>query len=345
VNAPRPRAAILVVGQGLAGTCLAWELERAGIPFEILAGGHAAAASLAAAGIINPITGRRLVKSWRFDALLPAARRFYRELEDALGVTLWHEMRVRRAFADERERRVLAEKRGRGELAPFAGADTAEGDGFWIEGAARVDLPALLAAARARWRARGALLETAVVDLAAEAGRYDLVIDCAGLATVRGGAFGFVPWEFSKGEMLEIAVAGLAPDVIFNCRHWVLPVGPGAAWVGATHEPGRADSAPTAAGRATIESSLGTLLAGRAYTVTGQRAGVRVNLPDKHPVAGRHPLVARLGLVNGLGAKGALHAPALARQWVNHLTEGVSFDAEVDVARFSTCNSSQASSR
>lgn len=345
MNAPRPRADILIVGQGLAGTCLAWELERAGMPFEILDGGHATATSLAAAGIINPITGRRLVKSWRFDARWPLARRFYRELEDALGVRLWHEMRVRRTFADDRERQALAEKRRRGELAPFAGSDTTEGDGFWIEGAARVDLPALLGAARARWRARGALRELAVVDPAAEAGRYDLVIDCAGLATARGGAFGFVPWEFSKGEMLEVAVAGLAPDVIFNCRHWVLPVGPGAAWVGATHEPGKLDRAPTAVGRATIEAGLGTLLAGRAYTVTGQRAGVRVNLPDKHPVAGRHPLTARLGLVNGLGSKGALHAPALARQWLHHLTEDVPFDAEIEVGRFFGRNSEQIPAR
>ena len=63
---------------------------------------------------------------------------------------------------------------------------------------------------------------------------------------------------------------------------------------------------------------------------------MRVNLPDRHPVAGRHPVVARLGLLNGLGAKGALLAPMLARQWINHLAEGVPFDTAIDVARFTT---------
>jgi hypothetical protein len=52
-----------------------------------------------------------------------------------------------------------------------------------------------------------------------------------------------------------------------------------------------------------------------------------------------------LGVINGLGAKGALHAPALARQWVNHLTEGVPFDAEVEVGRFFGRSAAQASSR
>ena len=73
---------------------------------------------------------------------------------------------------------------------------------------------------------------------------------------------------------------------------------------------------------------------GRPFSVTGHSAGVRVNLPDKRPIAGRHPDNPRLGIINGLGAKGALLAPMLARQWVNHLTEGVPFDAEVDVRRF-----------
>ncbi len=345
MSAPRPRADLLVVGQGLAGTCLAWELERAGIPFEIVDAGHGPAASLAAAGIINPITGRRLVKSWRIDALRPAARAFYQELESVLGVPLWRDLRVRRQFADERERRVLAEKRAKGELAPFAGADLASGDGFWIEDAARVDLPGLLAAARARWLASGHLRSATSSSLATETERYDLVIDCRGLAGAREEAFSFVPWEFSKGEMLEIAVTGLAPDEIINGGHWILPVAEGLAWVGATHQPGVVQPSTTSEGRAALEASARTLLGGKEFAVTGHRAGVRVNLPDKHPAAGRHPLQARFGVINGLGAKGALHAPALARQWVNHVTEGVPFDAEVEVGRFFGRSAAQASSR
>lgn len=345
---------ILIVGQGLAGTLLAWEFERAGIPFAIADAGHGAAASGVAAGIINPITGRRLVKSWRIDERLPVARAAYRELEAALGIPLWREMRVRRIFSDEhdRERRVLAEKRARGELGAFAGRDTEEGDGFWIEHAARVDLPALLRAARERWRRQGRLRAEAA-DVATEATRHELVVDCTGVAGARlagsaqtgGGAFGFLPWEFSKGETLVLAVEGLAPDVILNRGRWVLPVSPGVAWVGATAEPGVTETLPTAAGRAALEASARVLLPSHAFTVTDQMAGVRVTLPDKRPVAGRHPSNPRLGLINGLGSKGALHAPTLARQWVNHLTEGVPFDAEIAVDRFAACNSAQASSR
>ena len=241
-------ADILIAGQGIAGTLLGWELERAGIPFEIADAGHASAASRVAAGIINPITGQRIVKSWRVDTLLPLARDTYRALEAELGVSLWHELRVRRLYLDECERRVFAEKQALGELADYAGAT--DGDGFWIEGAARVDVAALLAAMRARWLASGVLREERVDFLAARE-EHALTIDCTGAALRTGvgqpGApFGFVRWQHSKGEILTVAIEGLAPDVVLNRGHWLLPVAPGVACVGATHAPSRRDTTLTA---------------------------------------------------------------------------------------------------
>src|SRR5690242_11907361 len=125
-------ADILIVGQGLAGTLLAWEFERAGISFTMVDDGHASAASLVAAGLLNPITGRRFVKSWHIDTLLPAARLIYRELEEALGVTLWREKRIRRLFADDRERRIAQEKFARGEFGDYV-AMAPDESGLWIE--------------------------------------------------------------------------------------------------------------------------------------------------------------------------------------------------------------------
>jgi glycine oxidase len=328
------RPDILIVGQGLAGTMLAWEFERAGIAFEIADGGHVHAVSAIAAGIVNPVTGQRFVPTWRFAKWMPLARAAYAELACALGISVWRDLRISRRFADDRERRIFTEKWGRGELRAHM-TPGADAGGCWIEGAARVDLPALLTQTRARWQAQGRLHQAVVGDLGAESTRYDLVIDCCGVAGTQAGDFGFVPWEFSKGEILTLAVEGLDPGIILHSGHWLLPVAPGEAWIGATHEPGLLDTQPTPAARATLEASARRLLGDRPFRVTGHTAGVRVNLPDKRPVAGRHPDPAlRLGLLNGLGAKGVLYAPALARQWVNHLTEGVPFDPEVAVGRF-----------
>ncbi|HYP18155.1 MAG TPA: FAD-binding oxidoreductase [Opitutus sp.] len=334
-------ANILIVGQGLAGTLLAWELERAGVSFQIADLGHERAASRVAAGIINPITGQRIVKSWRVDTLLPLARESYRALEKELKAPVWQEMRVRRFYLDQNERRVLAEKQARGDLSEYAGAT--DGEGFWIEGAARVDTAALISAARARWLAAGRLREERV-DFAAKCDQHELVIDCTGALSfgpaagpaIEEGAgrseFGFVPWHFSKGECLTVRTSGLAPDVVLNRKHWILPVGGGFAKVGATHVPARRDAMLTPEARAELESSAAGICR-QSFEIVAHEAGVRTYVPDKKPVAGRHPENSRWGVLNGLGAKGALFAPMLAREWARHLVDRTPFDPEIDVAR------------
>jgi len=323
-------APILIVGQGLAGTVLGWTFERAGIAFEIVDAGHASAASRVGAGIINPITGQRIVKSRGVDVLLPRALEVYRAMEAQWGVSLVRAMRVRRFFNDDRERRVFAEKNTTGELAPYAGV--ADAEGFWIEGAARVDTAALIATARARWLADGRLCEERV-DLPKALGRHDVVILCTGANDCGGLAWGDVTCARATGEILTLAVGGLAPEVILNRGHWVLPTTAGFAKVGATYTR-EGEVLAGAVAREELTKSAVRLLAGREFLITAQESGVRVTSPDRYPLAGRSPREPQLGVFNGLGSKGALLAPWLAHQWVNHLTEGVPFEASVDAARF-----------
>lgn len=316
------RAPLLIVGQGLAGTLLGHACERAGLEFEIADAGHDRAASRVGAGIINPITGQRIVKSRGIDELRGPALETYRELEAVLGIPLVREMRVRRLFRDDEERRIFEKKSASGELAPYAGA--ADADGFWIEGALRVDTAALIAAARTRWLAAGKLREgrIRISDALADYGR---VIACT-------GADGAVGLARATGEILRVATAGLDPDVILNRGHWLLPTGAGEARVGATYARGESD---TAAARAELERSAAELLGGRVFAVTAQESGVRVSAPDRYPVAGWMRDPPRLGVFNALGSKGALLAPWVARQWVAQLRDGAVFAPEVDAGRFS----------
>ena len=77
----------LIVGQGLAGICMSHRLLKEGKKILVVDSKRHTPASTVAAGIINPITGRRYVKSWMFDELLQEADRFYIELQEQLG--LW----------------------------------------------------------------------------------------------------------------------------------------------------------------------------------------------------------------------------------------------------------------
>lgn len=330
---------VLIVGQGLAGTALALELEAAGRPFLIVSDGHARAASMAAAGLVNPVAGQRFVPVWRVAELLPFAEQWYRAVEARLGLSLWHPLRLRRLFSNEVEAARAARKQARGEFAPWA---SAREDGVEIHGAAWVDLPALLTAAARRWRERDALIEGQVTreELQADATgatwrgeRFDAAILCTGAGELARQWFAGVPFEIAKGEIVHVAGARLGADEAVSRGVWVLPDGGAGARVGATYERGVEDFVPTAAAREHLLDAARTLVAGE-LTVIAQRVGLRTSVPDRVPLLGWSD-ARRLGVFGALGSKGTLCAPWLARKWVETLSGATKcWPGEVSSERF-----------
>src|SRR4051812_15632298 len=77
----------LIVGQGLCGTFLSYYLLKAGKKVIIVDKSNAFTASKVASGVINPVTGRRIVRTWRIEELLPFAFDAYTELGNRFGKT------------------------------------------------------------------------------------------------------------------------------------------------------------------------------------------------------------------------------------------------------------------
>jgi len=78
----------LIVGQGLAGSVLAWCLAQQGRRVLLLDDGHRHAASRAAAGLINPLAGMRFSRPARIEAWLASATELYAALSRAPLVSL-----------------------------------------------------------------------------------------------------------------------------------------------------------------------------------------------------------------------------------------------------------------
>ena len=58
---------VLIVGQGLAGSLLALELEKRGRKIHVVDNNPSTSSSKVAAGLYNPITGRKMTKTWMAD--------------------------------------------------------------------------------------------------------------------------------------------------------------------------------------------------------------------------------------------------------------------------------------
>jgi len=84
----------LIVGQGLAGTLLAFELLKLQKSFIVINDPEISSASSVAAGIINPVVFKRMNKSWMVDESFPKMESTYPELEELLGTTFYKRCRI-----------------------------------------------------------------------------------------------------------------------------------------------------------------------------------------------------------------------------------------------------------
>lgn len=314
---------VRIVGQGMAGSMLAWHCERAGIDFELIDRGHALAASRVGAGLVSPLTGKRLAPTWRFAEWRDEVLAMYRELESELGLLLVREMKIRRFYRDADQRAFFERRIDKPEIAAWV--DRLDDDGLWLNGALQVETGTLIAALRERWLQSGRMVEgTVPTDVEGPK------IWCVGAEPmpIRG-----IPWEPSRGELITGQLAGLEQDVVLNDGKWLLPMGDGSVRVGSTFDRDDLVPRPTVKGQTELREAA-ERLAGRLLEGAVGDAGLRVALPDRRPVMGWVDDEGSQGVFVGLAAKGALWAPALAQQWVADGLVGAKLDAEVRVGRF-----------
>ena len=66
----------LLIGQGLAGSALGYRLKKAGKKIKLIDLPSENKSSRVAAGLYNPVTGRKMVKTWNADLLSPEIQPF-----------------------------------------------------------------------------------------------------------------------------------------------------------------------------------------------------------------------------------------------------------------------------
>ena len=338
----------LLIGQGIAGTVLAWALKKQGAQVYIADGNLPGGSSLAAAGIINPVTGKRFVKSWRFDDFFPAAKSAYQDLEKDLNTRIWSEQPIVRLLNTPGEANDWSARCALPDYADHLSESDDAGDwtemirpGFrfgLIRRAARVDFPALISAFRTKVVAEGVFLQKNIEYEAIEGltDEYDGIIFCEGYRGQENPFFPNLPWQLAKGEALLLRFhtesAGKAGQMLKK-NMTLVPVGDNLIWAGGSYQWHYPDLLPSENEKTYILSHLAEML-GAPFEIVGHVAGVRPTVKDRRPFLGRSPLHPNVLIFNGLGTKGALLAPYWAEHFAEYLIRERPLDKEVDIGRF-----------
>jgi glycine oxidase len=340
---------ILIVGAGLAGSTLAHQFLRQGHHITIIDKGENVATSVAA-GMVNPMVFRRMNKSWRLDEFLPEAKQFYLSLEQLFNVKLFHPITIRRLFSSEQERVSWLEKQQLPEFEDylttiseednaFSGATNQYGSGR-VKNAFWVDSELFYNSNLAYFKDNGIQLTESfsLTEFIPEEGNYkgkiyDKVVFCCGYLNKELPFFSNLPIEQTKGQTLTVYSQEISENESLNRKCFVLPIGNQTFRVGATYEWKNDTLTTTEEAKTQLLSHL-NVLGDFELKIRSQNAGVRPTVLDRRPVLGPHPEFSKLYIFNGLGTKGYMMAPTLAREMVDFMIEGKAIQRENSVERF-----------
>ncbi len=339
----------IIVGQGLAGSLLAWRLHRAGQRI-ILLDNHQENASQIAAGLINPITGMRMVLQQDIGTLFNQAMHCYQDLALFFNQPLFHSKPMLRSIRSKQEQQLCQQKFNDPNYRPYLNGFINKDQHIFKNSfgylqqlkTGYLDTKRLLNCLSQYFREQQILLKTEFnyndLQLQPILRWHEIearqLIFCEGHRASKNPWFSWLPFQLVKGEIIDLMMPKKLPNAILNYGHWLLPVTDSHFRTGATFD--RHDFTPTISLKAKkqlIDSLQRQVHNSNGNQIIQQASGIRPATLDKLPFLGTHPKHKKIHIFNGFGAKGSLQIPWYSQLLQNYLLNKRVLPSQINISR------------
>jgi glycine/D-amino acid oxidase-like deaminating enzyme len=145
--------------------------------------------------------------------------------------------------------------------------------------------------------------------------------------------FQHLPLDGTKGELLIIKAPHLDLDVILNTSLYILPLGNDLFKIGATYNWEDKTALPTEAGKNELVQRIKEIIT-CDFEIMEHHAGVRPTVKDRKPLVGTYEHHNSIHILNGLGTRGVMLGPAMAKALFENIEYQKPLDRFVDIKRF-----------
>ena len=340
----------LIIGSGLAGISFA-EIALANGKSIFVLDNDSKSSSRIAGGLYNPVILKRFSEVWQAQEQLMLMNEFYTVLEDKLKTKFDYKSPILRKFFSIEEQNnwfAASDKKG---LAPFlstvliakkySGINSPFGYGEVLQ-TGYVDTALLLNEYRAYLQHNNWFLnETFNYDelqINADGMQYkDIqakhIIFAEGFGLHANPYFNHLPLDGTKGELFIIKAAELELDVIVNTSVFILPLGNDLFKVGATYNWKDKSDLPTEEGKTELIDRIKEIIT-CDFEIVQHFAGVRPTVKDRRPLLGTHQKYNSVHILNGLGTRGVMLGPAMAKALYENIEHQIPLNSEIDIKRF-----------
>ncbi|MCS6905951.1 MAG: FAD-dependent oxidoreductase [Bacteroidia bacterium] len=345
---------IIIIGGGLAGTLLGFQLAREGVEVHLF-GDPSHGAWRVAAGLFNTITGLRAAKTWKALELVETLHKFYTNYPEFKQFIHWKP--IYRPFKNYFEVNEWSVKVQTDEFdfveyckEPLPHILNPLG-GILIKNTGYVEVAPLVEKLQAviNQLPNASIIPSALEEENIDPIRnriiwqkqviyYDYLVFANGLAVLKSKIWQNLPIIPLKGELafFEVFPEFRFPYII-SAQKFLLPLSSHTILVGSTYERYQNDELPTKTALIEFENFLRQILAEEfEFRCIKQIAGVRASTPDRRPIIGPHPYFSNIFIFNGLGTKGVLLAFHFSLKLKEVLLKSMALDKEVVVSRFNT---------
>ena len=343
----------LIIGQGVAGTILAHKLIAQGKSVFIIDNNHSYSSTKIAAGIINPITGRKFVKSWKIDQLLPVALKSYEEIESFLNIKIIHQANIIRIiFNEESQRywdRILLDESAKKYLVSTPNLESYNnilhpifsfGE---LQHSYRIDLANLIGSFQ-QFITKNELLAVEEFDysrvtfdesqITYKGLKANRIIFCEGYKAIENPFFKYLPFQPVKGQAIKFKLEDFTATKMLRHNQFIVPFGNNEYWSGGGYQ---WDNLNEETSNEFLQNWLNEMssMINIQPSIISHQAAVRPAVKGRRPLVGNHPKYKNAYIFNGMGTKGASLVPYWAEQLISHLENEETIDKHVDIQRFS----------
>ena len=340
----------IIVGLGLAGLAFVEKLIQAKKSF-IVFEDDSQTSSLVAGGVYNPVILKRFSSVWNAKEQLAIALSFYEHLEKKFNTTLDQKFVIKKAFKSTEDQNNWFAAFDKPTVAPFLEDNLDENTYSGVVGShyfgnvkegGRIDTHKLVETYRHylkknHWIRFEKFYHNDLLfdgDLVTYNNlKASKIVFCEGFGVKQNPYFNHLPLEEVKGEIITIHAPKLEIDFLLKSTLFVLPLGNHRYKVGATFNHKDKTSIPSIEGKEELVEKLKKVIT-VPYEIIDQSAGIRPAVKDRRPLVGVHHKYPQLATLNGLGTRGVMIAPSMAKELYGLLEEGIDLDPEINCNRF-----------
>ena len=340
----------LIVGSGIAGICFA-ETALQNNKSILVFDNNSQNSSKIAAGIYNPVILKRFSQVWNATEQLEYLNDFYPKIEQRIQTKIDYKISILRKFYNIQEQNDWFTASDKPHLSPFLSSELfrqkfksiqSPFDYGEVVHTGYVNTSVMLQQYQEFLSSNKLLLkqsfdfEKLILNdhfLSYNDIKAKHIIFAEGFGLHSNKYFNNLPLDGTKGEILVIKAPNLNLNCIINSSIYIVPLGNNLFKVGATYHWDDKTNQPTEQGKQELIDKIKELL-DCDFEIMEHVAGVRPTVKDRKPLVGTHAIYKNLHILNGLGTRGVMLGPSLARDLYDNIENNKPINIHIDIKRF-----------